>query len=391
MNHPVLIVGGGLAGLTAARLLHQAGIGFLLLEARDRLGGRILSTDATGELSEDGFDLGPSWFWPGMQPAMAQLVKELGLPIFGQYSDGDVIFQPMSRETPQRYRGILQNPESMRLAGGTGTIISALAASLPKESIKLSARVTHLTLTMGEVEVRFVSPGATEQTELTEQIVKAAHVLFALPPRLLESRVSFSPALDAATARLWRETPTWMAPHAKFFALYESPFWRTAGLSGGAQSMAGPLVEIHDATTASGQAALFGFLGVPAEQRAVIGREAITAACVGQLAQLFGPEAGTPRATLFKDWAADPLTSTPNDRVAGGHPSPTLQPWVEGEWADHVSLAGSETSRTEPGYLAGAVEAAERAVAGITGGRPSKGTGLQPLVPEKPAERKTEP
>ena len=66
MHHPVLIIGGGLAGLTAARLLHHAGIGFQLLEARDRLGGRILSTDASGEVSDDGFDLGPSWFWPGM-------------------------------------------------------------------------------------------------------------------------------------------------------------------------------------------------------------------------------------------------------------------------------------------------------------------------------------
>ena len=84
MNRSVLIVGGGLAGLTAARLLHQAGIGFLLLEARDRLGGRILSSDASGQASDDGFDLGPSWFWPGMQPAMGNLVSDLGLPSFPQ-------------------------------------------------------------------------------------------------------------------------------------------------------------------------------------------------------------------------------------------------------------------------------------------------------------------
>ena len=34
MCHPVIIIGGGLAGLAAARLLHRAGIGFQLLEAR---------------------------------------------------------------------------------------------------------------------------------------------------------------------------------------------------------------------------------------------------------------------------------------------------------------------------------------------------------------------
>jgi monoamine oxidase len=44
----------------------------------------------------------------------------------------------------------------------------------------------------------------------------------------------------------------------------------------------------------------------------------------------------------------------------------TGQPWVGDAWRDRVSLAGSETADFEPGYLAGAVDAAERAVADIT-------------------------
>lgn len=359
LNHPVLIVGGGLAGLAAARLLHRAGIGFVLLEARDRLGGRILSTDAAGQVSDDGFDLGPSWYWPGMQPAMGQLVSNLGLRSFPQNSDGDVVIHRMSRELPQRYRGIQQAPQSMRLAGGTGAIISALAAGLPNEHVRLGTRVTRVALKGRELEVGFVDASGRGQSE------RAAHVLFALPPRLLEATVAFSPALDTATARRWRGTPTWMAPHAKVFALYDRPFWREAGLSGTAQSMVGPLVEIHDATTASGRAALFGFVGASAAQREAAGRDAIVAASLRQLVQLFGPEAATPRGTLFKDWAADPLTATSDDQMAGGHPVPTSQPWIDGEWRERISLAGSETSPTEPGYLAGAVEAAERATAAI--------------------------
>ncbi|BCH26526.1 hypothetical protein MesoLjLb_63110 [Mesorhizobium sp. L-8-3] len=372
MNHPVLIVGGGLAGLLAARLLHKAGIGFLLLEARDRLGGRILSADASGQMSDDGFDLGPSWFWPGMQPAMGNIVDALGLPCFPQNSDGDVIFQRMSREAPQRYRGVRQEPQSMRLAGGTGAIVSALAAALPGECIRLGTRVARVALDGAAVEVGFVDATGVGQS------VRAAHVLFALPPRLLEATVSFTPALDTATAGRWRGTPTWMAPHAKVFALYDRPFWRDAGLSGTAQSMVGPLVEIHDATTASGKAALFGFVGLSADEREAAGRDAIVAGAVRQLAGLFGPQAGTPRATLFKDWAADPLTATAKDRRTGGHPVPTDQPWVEGVWRDRISMAGSETSRAEPGYLAGALETSEHAVAAIVSGRtrsarPSRG------------------
>src|SRR4051794_26766553 len=48
---PVAITGGGLAGLYAARLLQSEGVAFRILEARDRLGGRILSADAAGRVS----------------------------------------------------------------------------------------------------------------------------------------------------------------------------------------------------------------------------------------------------------------------------------------------------------------------------------------------------
>ncbi|MEN3112687.1 flavin monoamine oxidase family protein [Uliginosibacterium paludis] len=356
MKSSVVIVGGGLAGLTAARHFHQAGIDFQLLEALDRLGGRILSVDASGEMSDDGFDLGPSWFWPGMHSAMSYLVDDLGLPFFAQHSEGDRVFQRLHDEAPRRFPGIRQEPESMRLIGGVGRIISALASELPETRIQLGTRVTNVTLDGPAVEAGFVDAQGTARG------LKAAHVLFALPPRVLEASVVFTPALDTATARSWRDMPTWMAPHAKFFALYERAFWRDAGLSGMAQSLVGPLVEIHDATTATGKAALFGFVGVPARQRASAGQDAIIKASISQLACLFGPQANSPSATLYKDWATDPLTATDEDIRAGGHPfSDGLAP-VPGEWQNRILLAGSEAGRREPGYLSGAVEAAEYAV-----------------------------
>ncbi|ONG59137.1 amine oxidase [Pseudoroseomonas deserti] len=354
MSLPVLIVGGGLAGLTAAHLLHRAGNDVLLLEARERLGGRILSADAAGQVSEDGFDLGPSWFWPDMQPAMGNLIAQLGLSAFPQHDEGDVLVERNTQAAPQRYPGMRQMPRSMRLAGGTGAVVAALASTLPQDTLRTGARVTHLALEGTDVEVTFSagngSPGK----------VKARHVLMAVPPRLLQASVTFRPALDAATSRRWRTAPTWMAPHAKFVAIYDRAFWRAGGLSGMAQSMVGPLADIHDATTATGKAALFGFLGVPAARRTAVGREAIIAASVQQLARLFGPEAGVPRATLLKDWAFDPLTATPDDQAPGGHPMPATEPWVTGEWQGRIWMAGSEASHTEPGYLAGAVEAGGR-------------------------------
>lgn len=355
----VAVVGGGLAGLYTAQALNASGVDVILVEARERLGGRILTADETGLPAEDGFDLGPSWYWPLMQPAMATLVGELGLASFGQSSEGAVVFERMSREKPQRYLPAALDQQSMRLAGGTAAAIRALAGKLPAERVRLGAKVTAMDLAEDGVRLT-VKTGAESAEVLHTELVVAA-----LPPRLLEATLTFAPPQEPAIAARWRNTPTWMAPHAKFFAIYDKPFWRTDGLSGTAQSMVGPLVEIHDATTASGKAALFGFLGVGADQRATLGEQVLKQACLAQLARLFGPEALEPRATLLKDWAADSLTSTAADRAGGGHPVPGNPRWISGPWESRLLLAASETSESEPGYLAGAVIAAKRAVAEI--------------------------
>ena len=367
MRTTVLIVGGGLSGLYAARCLQEAGVDFQLLEARERFGGRILSVDAGGQSSPDGFDLGPSWFWTGMHPRMAQVIQGLGLASFAQHSDGDVLVERSRSGTPQRFPVIRQEPQSMRFVGGTGALIYALVNTLPQERLHLESRVTCITMRENDIALSFVTGGEDRE-------VAAMQVILALPPRLLASTISFEPALEHQTLKLWSQTATWMAPHAKFFALYDQAFWRDSGLSGTAQSGVGPLVEIHDATTASGAAALFGFVGLNRGQRMAIGEDTLVRASVAQLARLFGDQAARPRVKLIKDWAADLLTSTDADQSPEGHPVPSHAPWVSGLWAQRMSLAGSETSITDPGYLAGALDAAERAAAETLArlGRPRK-------------------
>ncbi len=354
----VVLVGGGLAGLYAGKLLHDEGIPFLLLEAREHLGGRILSTDENGAASDDGFDLGPSWFWPEMQPKFAALVRELGLATFPQHNDGDVIFERMSRETPSRYRVTQQEQQSMRFKGGTAALIQALVKQIPRGRVLMGATVERMVLETNKIALTIATANGSEDTLVADQVIAS------IPPRLL-AKISFQPSIDSATARRWRETATWMAPHAKFLAVYDRPFWRDAGLSGTAQSFVGPLGEVHDATTHSGKAALFGFPGIGADERAALGEAEFAKACLGQLARLYGPEALRPRATLLKDWASDPLTATEDDRSAGGHPVSSATPWVTGAWQQRLSLGGSETDAMEPGYMAGAVSAAERAVAEV--------------------------
>ncbi|MBK5927606.1 flavin monoamine oxidase family protein [Rhodobaculum claviforme] len=344
----VAILGAGLAGLIAARRLCAAGIALEVLEARDRPGGRILSVDATGRPGAGGFDLGPSWFWPAAQPGMTALLHDLGVPSFAQPDDGDMLFE-RSADTPAlRMAGADQG--AARVTGGVGALIRALVATLPGR-IRLNAPVAGLRLVPDGVILTIAGQGAA---------LKARHVICTLPPRLMAGGVTLDPAGDPGMVARWRATPTWMAPHAKLVAHYDRPFWRDSGLSGMARSLVGPLAEVHDATTATGAAALFGFVGLPADARAAAGRDAVIAAAVAQLARLFGPQAARPRGSFLKDWATDPCTATAQDARPSGHPAVTRAPWVIGPWATRLHLAGAETSLSDPGLLAGAVEAGTR-------------------------------
>jgi monoamine oxidase len=78
------IVGAGFAGLTAARLLVEAGRSVVVLEARDRVGGRTLTQTHHGTW----IDLGGQWIGPG-QDRIAALVAELGFSTYPQHTAGD--------------------------------------------------------------------------------------------------------------------------------------------------------------------------------------------------------------------------------------------------------------------------------------------------------------
>jgi predicted NAD/FAD-dependent oxidoreductase len=57
VTNPVVIIGGGLAGLTCAKQLHTAGVEFMLLEASDGVGGRVRTDKVDGFLLDRGFQV----------------------------------------------------------------------------------------------------------------------------------------------------------------------------------------------------------------------------------------------------------------------------------------------------------------------------------------------
>jgi monoamine oxidase len=84
----VVVVGAGIAGLVAARELVKAGRSVMVVEARDRVGGRTWSHEvAPGVFAE----LGGTWVGPTQDRVLA-LIDDLGLNLFDQFTDGQTVY-----------------------------------------------------------------------------------------------------------------------------------------------------------------------------------------------------------------------------------------------------------------------------------------------------------
>ncbi len=77
-NPKIVVIGGGLAGLTAAYRLQQKGMDIELYEARGRVGGRVLTVDISGSPAELG---GQSITDGGKAPNILQLIREFNLEL----------------------------------------------------------------------------------------------------------------------------------------------------------------------------------------------------------------------------------------------------------------------------------------------------------------------
>ncbi len=329
----VFVVGAGASGLRIAGIVAKAGMSVAVCEARDRVGGRLLSVDP-------GVDLGATWFWQNERD-VREVINEFGIEFFPQYADGNMMYQIPG--SVQELDGNPLDQQAWRIVGGTQKIAIALAESLPSGTLQLSTKVTELKFDQG------TDKGVTVITD--RGVYMAKQVVLALPPATALANISFSPQLPADLTSIATNTPVWMGAVTKVVAIYDSPFWRKRGLAGSAMSHVGPLREIHDVSDVEGNfGALFGF------SREGITEEAVT----NQLAELFGPEAKAPRSVLIKDWSVSQFTSPPrvdqlNDyQLFGSH---ALR---ESHLGGRLFFASTETSVDSPGHIQGAFSAARR-------------------------------
>jgi monoamine oxidase len=129
-DYDVIVAGAGIAGLGAASDLAGLGLSCLVLEARDRVGGRTVNQEiAPGEVAE----LGGQWVGPG-QDSILSLISELGLETFPTWQSGRHLFERLGRVTS--YEGTIPriNPVALAELGLALRSIDRLAAGVDPSS-----------------------------------------------------------------------------------------------------------------------------------------------------------------------------------------------------------------------------------------------------------------
>jgi len=126
----VIVVGAGLAGLAAARAVSAAGASVLVIEARDRVGGRVLNHDiGDGKVVE----VGGQWIGP-TQDRLAELARELGVQTFPTHASGDNLLEYGG--SLRRYSGAIPrlNPAVLVDVQQAQTRLNRLARKVPLDA-----------------------------------------------------------------------------------------------------------------------------------------------------------------------------------------------------------------------------------------------------------------
>lgn len=340
--YPIIIIGGGLTGLTLANLFREHQIPFLLLEARQRLGGRILTTylDKNAPV-----EMGATWL--GKQHTQVlSLLKELKLEHFEQVLGERAIYEPISTSPPQLVTLPPNSDPSFRIKGGSSKLITTLAACLDSAQIHLGQVVKSIHKTEEAISI---------QTD--KQMFRASRVVSTLPPYLLNNSIEISPALPDSFTQIAQHTHTWMGESIKVALTYAEPFWRDSRSSGTIMSNVGPIPEMYE--HANHEDSFFALKGFLNGAYFSVSEDERLAMIMNQLRKYYGPKVENFLSYEEAIWRNEPFTFMPyNSHVLphqhNGHPV-----FREPYWGGDFFVAGSETSPQFPGYMEGAIRSAK--------------------------------
>jgi monoamine oxidase len=422
----VIVVGAGFTGLSAATELAAKGIDFVVLEARDRVGGRV---ESQLNALDERIDIGGQFFCEDMPEVMALARRYrktfVETPLAGAFTaqppisaaEGESIFAG-SMAIRERMNAI--DPDDPSIRGLT------VGAWLDRQNDPPAAKASfHSTVEglwcqpIGEIPLWYLIdndrritndvwelqyfPAETMhsladdlaapigdrlrlQTPVTlierdasrlavhtaSEIFEADRVVVAVPP-VMASRIRYAPALPENLSKalgVWKSGTV-----IKIQLRYARAFWRDKRLNGMVAWRDVHGLFAHDNSRDDKHPTLVVYVGGPlAVQWRRLGDEGVRAEIKSRLVAALGPEAGEFISFTCRDWVGD--------RWSGGGYSDLIMDMsarnaeaVIIEGAGALQFASSEVSPSFPGYVEGAIVAgriaarkAVEALAVISGG-----------------------
>lgn len=417
--HDALVIGAGLSGLVCARRLVDAGKRVCVIEARDRIGGRLYNGNVGGAV----VDLGGQWLTAGQQRLVA-LASDLGVRTYEHVRTGQSVvdepggllakiaaafaqhraikkIQSMAAEPALDHVSLhrwLDDNVPNKLAQQRIRMHADLVFAADPADLSLLSYLTIMRATGGfhpegedlprggrehrfeggaqllcdrlrerigdRIELHLGEPVTAIDTTAEDGVIartrrtehRGKRLVLAVPPAVVRRIDIDLPPSHRAFVDGVRTGAV-----VKIFAAYERAFWRERDLSGEAYLASGDIRAVVE--IAGTPPVLLAFVVGPAAagwgRRDAAERRALV---LDTLAQHFAPDARDPIAYVEQDWAAEEwsggcVAATPPGVLAGG------ARWREPHGCIHI--AGTESAAVWPGYMDGAIEAGERAAAEV--------------------------
>jgi monoamine oxidase len=363
-NIDVLIVGAGAAGLAAWRRLHSAGLEVTVVEARERIGGRILTDHSTPTPVELGAE-----FVHGKSKALWPLLEKAGLRVI-EGSDRHLISDKDSlhpnadfwaiiekvngqiepgRELPyaqfltaakasalekriansyvegfnaarselisttavtlgDRAAATIEGQRQFRVKLGYDSVIEWFATGLPRETLHLRTVVRQIRWRKQRVEVRAETPSG-------EVVFSAARLIVTVPLGVLKApsgtpgTIQFIPSIPQKEAAL---ESLEMGHVAKIMVCFKQRFWETNGPFGFASSFDEevPTWWTQEPTTSN---VLTGWAGgPPGEKLVLLSNQELLSRAFGSLSRIFAkPKSWLQECAdkiFYHNWSDDPFS-----------------------------------------------------------------------------------
>ena len=406
----VIVIGAGMAGLSAARRLQQKGISVVVLEARNRIGGRTWTDDSLGLP----LDMGASWIHGVRGNPVTDLAREFGVETAVTDYDNQIIYDAQGRklsaaeveeleawleelgEEADAYGEELDNDVSF---GSTIDRIIADADLEPDELQKLNyalnsaieheyaADVHEMSLWewwygedfggkdvvfpkgYGQIVAQLAKGLDIHLNQIVSQIAyddgvtittnqdsfAADYAIVTLPLGVLKkASVTFSPALPTEKQRAISKLG--MGLLNKVYFLFKEAFWdKDAIIIGHIAEQKGEWAEFLNLYNIVNQPVLLGFNAAEfARHLETLGDDEIVADGMRVLRTIYGRNIPDPQATLITRWQSDPFAGGSYSFVPPGASEADYKAMAR-PVANRLFFAGEATHSDYPSTVHGAI------------------------------------